>query len=190
MLEIAPQVKEVALIFKTHLDLGFTDYAAKVAENYFSGHISQALKVARQLREQNRSERFVWTAGSWLIYQYLEKVAPKERAIMEEGIPAGDIGWHGLPFTTHSELMDSALFEFGLSLSQELDLPYGPKTIAAKMTDVPGHTRGIVPLLALADIEFLHIGVNPASTSSEVPPVFVWRDELSAGEVTVKFYQL
>jgi len=25
---------------------------------------------------------------------------------MEEGILAGDIAWHALPFTTHSELMD------------------------------------------------------------------------------------
>lgn len=189
MLEIEPQVKEVDLIFKTHLDLGFTDYAYKVVENYFNGYIPQALSVARQLREQNRPERFVWTTGSWLIYQYLEKAALQERAIMEEGILAGDIRWHGLPFTTHSELMDSSLFEFGLSLSQELDQRYGKQTIAAKMTDVPGHTRSIVPLLAAAGIEFLHIGVNPASTPPEVPPVFIWRDELSHSEITVMYHK-
>lgn len=189
MLELEPQVKEVDLIFKTHLDIGFTDYARNVVQNYITGYIPQALKIARQMREENRPERFVWTTGSWLIYEYLEKAAPRERAIMEEGILAGDIRWHGLPFTTHSELLDSSLFEFGLSLSHELDQRYGKHTIAAKMTDVPGHTRSIVPLLAGAGIEFLHIGVNPASTPPDVPPVFVWRDQLSHTEVIVMYHK-
>lgn len=187
MIEIEPGIKNVDLIFKTHLDIGFTDYAWKVVQNYFTGYIPQALKIARQMREENRPERFVWTTGSWLIYQYLEEAAPQERAVMEAGILAGDITWHGLPFTTHSELMDSSLFEFGLSLSQELDRRFGKKTIAAKMTDVPGHTRSIVPLLAQGGIEFLHIGVNPASTPPDVPPIFVWRDQLSHSEVVVMY---
>jgi hypothetical protein len=34
---------------------------------------------------------------------------------------------------------------------------------AAKMTDVPGHTRVIIPLLAQAGVKFLHIGVNHMS---------------------------
>src|SRR5262249_15134854 len=98
----------------------------------------------------------------------------------------GDIVWHGLPLTTHSELMSPDLFRFGLSLSQELDARFGKKTIAAKMTDVPGHTRGIVPLLAEARIQFLHIGVNPASTPPAVPPVFVWRSP-DGSEVMVMY---
>ena len=185
MLKSEPQVKEVDLIFKTHLDIGFTDYARNVVNNYFTGFIPQALKISRQLREENRPERFIWTTGSWLIYEFLEKAPPAERAKLEAAIEAGDITWHGLPFTTHSELLDSSLFEFGLSLSHELDRRFGKKTIAAKMTDVPGHTRSIVPLLEAAGIEFLHIGVNPASTPPDVPPVFVWRDQLSHSEVTV-----
>ena len=95
---------------------------------------------------------------------------------MEDAILAGDITWHGLPFTTHSELMDADLFRFGLSLSKELDNRFGKHTIAAKLTDVPGHTRGIIPLLADAGIKFLHIGVNPGSTVPGVPPLFRWQD--------------
>jgi hypothetical protein len=54
------------------------------------------------------------------------------------------------------------------------------------MTDVPGHTRAIVPLLAAAGIKFLHIGVNASSTPPDVPPVFVWRDP-SGAEVIVMY---
>jgi Domain of unknown function (DUF5054) len=185
---VPPRTTKVHLIFKTHLDIGFTDLAGNVIANYFSHYIPRAIEVARTLREQGGAERFVWTTGSWLIYEYLEQGTPKQRALMEEAIAAGDIAWHGLPFTTHTELMEASLFKYGLSLSHELDRRFGRKTIAAKMTDVPGHTRGIVPLLADAGIEFLHIGVNAASTPPDVPSVFQWQDP-SGAEVMVMYHK-
>lgn len=172
---VQPPIRRVHLIFKTHLDLGFTDFAGNVTSTYLRQYIPQALRVAEELRRASGPERFVWTTGSWLIYEYLETASPAERARLEAAIEAGDIAWHGLPFTTHSELMDADLFRFGLSLAHELDVRFGRQTVAAKMTDVPGHTRGIVPLLAEAGIQFLHIGVNAASTPPAVPPLFVWR---------------
>lgn len=181
-------INRVHLIFKTHLDVGFTDYARNVVNNYFTSYIPKAIELARQMREEGKPERFCWTTGSWLIYEYLEQATTQARILMEEAINAGDICWHGLPFTTQSELMDASLFRFGLSLSQTLDKRYGKTTIAAKMTDVPGHTRAIVPLLAEAGIRFLHIGVNPASTPPEVPPVFVWRHP-TGEEVMVMYHK-
>ncbi|MGO8565506.1 hypothetical protein ACC743_40025, partial [Rhizobium ruizarguesonis] len=56
----------------------------------------------------------------------------------------------------HTELMSPDLFRAGLSYSQELDRLFGKTTIAAKMTDVPGHTLVMVPLLCEAGIRFLH----------------------------------
>lgn len=182
------KVKTVHLIFKTHLDIGFTDYAYNVIATYFDVYIPKAIETARILREEGRVERFVWTTGSWLIYEYLEQAAPAARRRLETAIAAGDIAWHGLPFTTHTELLDVSLFCYGLSLSQKLDERFGKHTIAAKMTDVPGHTRGIIPLLAEAGIRFLHIGVNPASTPPDVPPVFVWQDP-NGQRVTVMYHK-
>ncbi len=182
------QVRKVHLIFKTHLDVGFTDLARNVVAGYFDDYIPRAIHVARQLREAGSEERLVWTTGSWLIFEYLEQAAPAGRAELEAAIAAGDIAWHGLPCTFHSELLDPGLFRFGLGLSQALDQRFGRQTIAAKMTDVPGHTRGIVPLLAAAGIQFLHIGVNAASTPPAVPPVFVWRAPDGA-EIVVMYHK-
>ncbi|GCE14889.1 DUF5054 domain-containing protein [Tengunoibacter tsumagoiensis] len=176
---LSSTVKKIHLVFKTHLDLGFTDFAQKIQSAYFSEFIPKAIETSRTLRHlgehYGRSERFVWTTGSWLLYEYLEQANAQERANLERAILDGDIVWHALPFTTHSELLDPELFRFGLKLSQRLDQRFGKHTIAAKMTDVPGHTRGIVPLLAEAGVRFLHIGVNDASTPPDVPDLFVWR---------------
>jgi hypothetical protein len=43
------------------------------------------------------------------------------------------------------------------------------------MTDVPGHTIGMIPLLAKAGVEYLHIGVNGASHLPETPRLFRWK---------------
>ena len=168
--------RQIHLIFKTHLDVGFTDLARVVVQNYFKKYIPAALRLARELRESASPQKFIWTTGSWLIYEYLEQATNTERKAMEEGILAGDIAWHALPLTTHTELMDADLFRFGLSLSQSLDARFGHRTTAAKMTDVPGHTRAIIPLLAEVGITFLHIGVNPGSTVPSVPGLFRWQD--------------
>jgi len=179
------RLKKIHIIFKTHLDIGYTDLASKVIATYFDHYIPNAIELAKELRLAGDQDHFIWTTGSWLIYEYLEQASPKNRDRLEEAIAAGDIVWHGLPFTTHSELMDVDLFRFGLSLSQELDHRYGKQTIAAKLTDVPGHTLGIVPLMSEAGIQFLHIGVNPTSTPPKVPPVFVWASPQGADLVVM-----
>src|SRR5690606_35242459 len=96
-------LKVIHLVFKTHLDIGFTDLARNVVARYFDDFIPRALAVAEELRSSGDDVRFRWTTGAWLIYEYLEHAAPAERARMERAIADGDIVWHALPFTTHSE---------------------------------------------------------------------------------------
>lgn len=168
--------KRVHLVFKTHLDIGFTDHAEKVRRQYHERFIPQAIETGAHFHAENPEEpKFIWTTGAWLIWDHLNSRSPAEVAALEQAIERGLIRWHGLPFTSHTELMSPELLRAGLSYSQELDRRFGKKTIAAKMTDVPGHTLGMVPLLAEAGIRFLHLGVNTASPPPEVPDVFRWR---------------
>ena len=91
------EIKKVLIIFKTHLDVGFTDFAANVRKKYEEIFIPNAIKTARELREENGEAVFKWTTGSWLIYEYL-KNAPEEKVReLSEAILNGDICWHGLP---------------------------------------------------------------------------------------------
>lgn len=181
-------MKKVNLIFKTHLDVGFTDLADNVVHKYFKCYIRDAIKTADYFRKSVRTGefRYVWTVGSWLISEYLKKADPKKRKKLEKAIRQGDIVWHALPFTLHSELADDALYRFATRISADLDRRFKRKTIAAKLTDVPGHTRGIIAPLADAGIQMLHIGINPASAMPDVPPVFRWRDS-GGKEILVVF---
>ena len=174
-------MKEILVIFKTHLDIGFTDYSKNILKKYLDEYIPNAIRVGYELL--NTETPFVWTVGSWLVWQALKN---DRDGIVEKAIRDGILRWHALPFTTHTELMDPTLFAYGIDISKKLDERFGIETVGAKMSDVPGHTVGIVPLLAQKGVKFLHIGVNPATPLPPVPPIFRWRCD---GEEIVVMYQ-
>ena len=173
--KVDPTVKHVVVMFKCHFDAGFIDTQANVVSWYFERYYPKAIQTAAELRQQG-SDRLVWTTGSWLLYEYLEKAAPPQRQQMEQAIMAGDIAWHALPFTWQTELMDPSLIAGGVSFSQEMDRRFHRTTTGAKMTDVTGHTRGIIGPLAASGVKLLDIGPNGACTKPQVPPVFRWKD--------------
>ena len=143
-------------------------------QKYFDVYYPQAIETGAALRRAG-ADHYTWTTGSWLLYEYLEQATAEQRRAMEQAIAAGDISWHALPFSWQTEMLDRSMIEGALGLSRSLDARFGHKTIAAKMTDVPGHTRGIIAPLAAAGISLLDIGVNAASTPADVPDVFLWK---------------
>src|SRR5271157_1887499 len=170
-----PGVNRVLVMFKCHFDAGFIDTQAHVLQRYFAEYFPQAIRTARQMR-QSGSDRYVWTTGSWLLYEYLEQASSDQRRRTEQAVAAGDLAWHALPFTWETEFMDRSMIEGAIGFSQALDQRFGRTTIGARMTDVPGHSRGLVGPLAAHGVKFLDIGVNDASTVPEVPSLFVWQD--------------
>lgn len=169
-------VREVLYVAKTHLDVGFTDLASAVRQRYLEEFFPRAMAVAEELRAAGGPARLRWTTGSWILTEALEAASGDHLGRLESAIEHGDLCWHALPFTLHTEYADRSLVEHGLSLSAELDRRFGRRTRAAKMTDVPGHTRGLVSVLADAGVDFLHIGVNPVAAVPEVPLQFRWCD--------------
>lgn len=182
----AQQVRRVLVIFKCHFDAGFVDTQQHVVEKYFQQYFPAAIQVARESREQGRP-RYVWTTGSWLLYEYLEQASKEVRQVTEKAIADGDLAWHALPFNWQTELMDDSQIIGSVALSRSLDSRFGKKTNGAKMTDVPGHTRGLISPVATAGITFLDIGVNGASRTANVPPLFLWKDSRGA-TLTVMYH--
>ena len=74
-------------MFKCHLDVGFTDTQAGVTKKYFEVYYPLAMKRAAQMREPG-ADRYTWTTGSWLLYEYLEQAS--SRRAQDDG--AGDRG--------------------------------------------------------------------------------------------------
>ena len=183
-----PEVKRVLVMFKCHFDAGFIDTQAHVVRRYFDEYFPGAIRTAEQMR-QTGPDRYVWTTGSWLVYEYLEQASPEDRRRMEQAISNGDIAWHALPFSWQTEMMDRSLISGSVALSRSLDRRFGRTTTGAKMTDVPGHTRGLIAPLVEQGVTFLDIGVNGGSTPAELPPLFVWKDPNGASMVVMYHHE-
>lgn len=167
-------MKKVFAVSKTHLDLGFTDYAENIRRKYIDEFIPQAISLANTVNTETH-KNFVWTTGSWIIKEALLYSTEEQKEKLIAALKKGNIVPHAMPFTTHTELLDDDTLNYGLSIVDGIDEIRGRKTVAAKMTDVPGHTMAIVPLLARRGIKLLHIGVNGASAVPQVPECFLWK---------------
>ena len=167
-------MKKVFVVSKTHLDLGFTDYAENIRRKYIEEYIPAAEALAKEVNTKSRKQ-FIWTTGSWIIKEALNDTDKSRKENLVTALKKGDIVPHAMPFTTHSEVLDEDTFDFGLSIVDEIDAIRGRKTTSAKMTDVPGHTKAIVPILARHGIKLLHIGVNGSSAIPELPECFLWK---------------
>lgn len=177
-------VRQVYVVFKTHLDIGFTDLSSKVEQRYINEFIPKAIDVAEELDREGGEARYVWTTGAWLVDAYLTQAPPEAVARLERAIDRGYIAWNAMPYTVESEAMTHDLFASALNLAQRLDRRFGRRTVAAKMTDVPGHTRGVASLLHDAGIRFLHVGANSAAAIPDIPPICLWRNT-DGGEVVL-----
>ncbi|HNS20889.1 MAG TPA: glycoside hydrolase family 38 C-terminal domain-containing protein [Sedimentisphaerales bacterium] len=176
---IAPaEVREVIITFKTHFDIGYTDLASNVVQRYRTTMIDQALRVVDQNRGLPPEQQFVWTIPGWPMAKILEdwdgQTAERKQQILL-AFKDGRFVVHGLPFTTHTELLEPEDLVRGLGFASRLCREAGlPLPRDAKMTDVPCHSWMMPTLLRHAGIEFLHLGCNAASSSPEVPLLFWW----------------
>lgn len=182
------QPKHIHVVFKTHLDIGYTDLAQHVVDRYMNEFFPKAIEAAEYFAEHPEQGSFIWTTGSWLVHYMLKHGNEDQKNKAAEAICKGYLAWHGLPFTTYTELYDRQLLEHGIGISQDLDRRFGKHTIASKMTDVPGHTRSMITQMAQAGIKYLHIGVNPTSHVPHVPELFLWRNQDGA-EIVVQYSQ-
>lgn len=169
------QIHTVLLVTKCHLDVGFTMTQQRVLQRYFDVYFPQAIERAAAQRAGG-SEHYTWTTGSWLLYEYLEQAGAAQRKAAEQAIAARDLAWHALPFNWQTEMIDRSMIDGAMAFSRILDERFSVTTTGAKMTDVPGHSRGLVAPLAQAGVRLLDIGVNAASTPPDVPDIFLWRE--------------
>ena len=122
--------------------------------------------------DPNLNVSFVYFSHPWLVQEYFNGSAGCGRDVstrnasalakVEAAVRAGEISWHAKPFTSIHELNHPDVFQWSLNISRELSARFGVKhgRSAAKATDIPGVSIGIVPILARAGVKALHLGTN------------------------------
>ena len=140
-------MKRVLVMFKCHFDAGFVDTQATVVHKYFRDYFPQAIEIARAANAGGK-RRYVWTTGSWLLL----RIPGAGFAGRAQSDGRGHCARRHRLACPALYLADRntqpAADRRRLAISKSLDRRFGVVTTGAKMTDVPGHTRGMVPPLA------------------------------------------
>lgn len=170
------KAEHVWVVFKTHLDIGYTDRIEAVLKKYRENMMEGALKAVEASRDLPKEQHFCWTLAGWPLAHVLgPQQEPSRRARIEQAVREGAITFHALPFTTHTETQDLEDLVRGLGYSTRLARQFDrPLPIGAKMTDVPSHSWVMPTMLAHAGVKFLHLGCNGTSAFMRVPRLFWW----------------
>lgn len=167
-------VEEIIIVFKMHFDIGYTDYAERILQEYRTDMIEEALHNIAESKRLGKP-KFVWTVPAWPMKYILEHCDPSLKPQIEQALKEGWLTVHGLPFTLQTEASDLEMLVRSLGYATDISHEYEiPLTTDAKMTDVPSHSWVIPTLLHHAGIKIFHIGCNPGSASPDVPLLFWW----------------
>ena len=168
------KMKKIILVFKTHFDIGFTDLSSRVIDNYAKGMLEEVIETCEKTRDMGKL-RYVWTMPAWPLLHIVQNCAPELKEKLDALIENGQVAWHALPFTSHTDFCSQKEYLEGLKYSRLLaDLYHKPCPVSAKMTDVPGHSIMLPDLLHQAGVRFLHLGCNEFATPPQVPGLFFW----------------
>jgi hypothetical protein len=184
------EIGTVHLVFASHLDVGFTDLIVPSLNTYFGTYFPRALSLIAAL-PPNSSTPFRYLMHPWLVSLFFHcpenftlanvtLVCPGagEQAAVRAALENGTMYMTADPFNVEYEIvhtpeMGRAFFQLAKDLSAELGLP-APRVLSVR--DVPGITRGVLPLLAEASIPYISEGVNSLTVGAEVPSPSIWYD--------------
>jgi alpha-mannosidase len=144
----------VLVVPHEHLDVGFTDYRAKVAELQ-----SQSIDGVLDLLPEH--PQFRWTMdGSWVAQQYLAARSPERSEAFLAVVRAGKIVVPPQYANLHTGVASLEGLARSLYYSEGLKRAYNLPLGAANITDVPSYSWSYASVLHDAGIRYLAAGSN------------------------------
>jgi alpha-mannosidase len=103
--KVDTSVKEIILVFKTHFDIGYTDYAEAVVQKYSSTMMQNALDIVEKNKTLPAEKQFVWTVSGWPMEQMLQRSNSSIKSKVAQSLKNGRFAVHALPFSMETEYL-------------------------------------------------------------------------------------
>ena len=151
---------EIYLLPHSHVDIGYTKLQTEVEKDHW-GFYEAWIEKAKQTEGYPEGARFKGNVEVlWAVESYLRESSADKREAFIEAAKKGWIGLDGMYCTELTALCREEelgkLVDYGNYLRREYDVHID----AAMITDVPGCTWGMVPVLAQNGIRYLSLGPN------------------------------
>ncbi len=151
---------EMYLLPHSHVDIGYTHVQTEVEQRQWK-HLEQAIEIARKTADYPPASRFKWNAEVlWAVDSYLKQASEQKREEFLEAVRKGQIHLDGLYGNELTALCRPEELLWLPDLCRRLRKRYDLPLQAAMISDVPGYTWGLVPVMAQSGIKYLSIGPN------------------------------
>jgi alpha-mannosidase len=152
--------RDVYLLSYSHNDIGYTDLQPRIERKQWR-NIDEALRLIRRTKEYPPEAQFKWNMEViWALEGYLKSASAETRREFFDGVRAGRIGLNALFANFLTGLANAPemthFTEYARRLSREYSLPI----TTALVSDVPGFTWGIVPVLASSGVRYFSSAPN------------------------------
>ena len=150
----------VYLMHHTHLDIGYTHLQTEVEEMQWQ-HIETALGLIEKTADYPPEARFKWLPeGLWAVDSYLKRATPEQRTAFLDAVRAGSIGLDALYGNQLTALCRPEELVELTGYARRLAKETGITIDTAMISDVPGYTWGLIPVLAQSGVKYMSIGPN------------------------------
>ena len=150
----------VYLMHHTHLDIGYTHLQSDVERVQWQ-HIDTALDLIEKTKDYPDGCRFKWLPeGLWAVDSYLKRATPEKRDAFLNAVKAGSIGLDALYGNELTALCRPEELVELTGYARRLARDTGVTIDTAMISDVPGYTWGLIPVLAQSGVKYMSIGPN------------------------------
>ena len=147
----------------SHMDIGYAYLQAKTLELHRQ-YLEAGLKENAEAQASGlpSDDRFRWNLESLVeADDWLKKASPDQIALFEKEAQSGDLGLSGLYCNELTGICRPEELAALLACANRLRTQYHVPIDSAMISDVPGYTWGLVPILAQSGIKYFSWGPNP-----------------------------
>ena len=150
----------VYILMHSHNDIGYTDVQPNIAKRQ-AQNVVRALELIRATKDYPPGAQFKWnTEVFWQVDQFYRTATPEQRREFEQAVRAGRIGLDTMYGNLLTGICRGEELIRQLTFATELGRRCGVTVDDMMISDVPGLTWGIVPVLAQAGIKYISDGPN------------------------------
>ena len=152
--------RDIYLLSYSHNDIGYTDLQPYIERKQME-NIDATLQLIKQTKDYPLDAKFKWNMEViWALESYLKQASEEKRREVIEAIRNGSIGLNALYANVLTGLANGVemmhFTEYAGNFANEYSFPI----TTAVVSDIPGFTWGIVPVLAQSGVKYFSSAPN------------------------------
>ncbi len=152
--------RTIWLLHHSHVDIGYTHVQAEVQRIQWR-NLERALQYVRETRDNPEGDRFKWNVEvMWPLVTWFRQAGHLEKEQMIEAIREGNIELDALFANELTGLCRPEELVQLVVPARRLADSLGVPLRSAMISDIPGYTWGLIPVLAKNGVRYFSIGTN------------------------------